>query len=41
MVLLIISRVADGSEHQNTLLGSFLPPDVVGPQDDTHTAAKE
>ena len=33
--------MADGSEHRSVLLGSFLPPDVVGPQDDGDRTAKE
>lgn len=33
--------MGDGSEHRYVLLGPFIPPDVVGPQDDIHRAAKE
>lgn len=33
--------MADGSEHRQALLGPFLSPDVVGPQDDIYSSAKK
>lgn len=33
--------MADGSEHRQALLGPFLLPDVVGPEDDIYSAAKK
>lgn len=33
--------MADSSAHRYALLGPFLHPDVVGPQDDIYSAAKE